>query len=53
MVFLDIVKFLEEALECLKKERFDLIFLDYLLPDGTGMDFLEAVNNSSQASTLK
>lgn len=39
------VKSLAEALDRLKKERFDLIFLDYLLPDGTGMDFLKTVGS--------
>ena len=41
------VKSIGEALDRLEKGRFDLIFLDYLLPDGTGMDFLEAVNSKA------
>ena len=38
------VKTLESALAHLKTGPFDLIFLDYLLPDGNGIEFLETVN---------
>ncbi|BBO69334.1 hypothetical protein DSCA_32640 [Desulfosarcina alkanivorans] len=38
-------KSIEDAFERLEKDRFDLIFLDYMLPDGTGLDFLEAINS--------
>ncbi len=37
-------KTIQEALTILAKNRSDLILLDYRLPDGTGMDFLSAVN---------
>lgn len=36
---------LADAFERLEQERFDLIFLDYLLPDGTALEFLEAINS--------
>ncbi len=38
------VKSVQEAFERLDKDRLDLIFLDYLLPDGNGLDFLETIN---------
>ena len=38
-------KSIEDAFKRLEKERFDLIFLDYMLPDGTGLDFLERINS--------
>jgi two-component system cell cycle response regulator len=39
------VKTIREAFAILDKASFDLIFLDYLLPDGTGLSFLEAINS--------
>ena len=39
------VKSLQEAFGRLENGRFDLIFLDYLLPDGNGLEFIEAVNS--------
>lgn len=30
-----------EALRCLEKYRYDLVFLDYLLPDGNGIEVLQ------------
>jgi two-component system cell cycle response regulator len=38
------VKSIGEAFDRLDENSFDLIFLDYLLPDGNGLDFLEAIN---------
>jgi len=38
------VKSIQGAFDLLEKDHFDLIFLDYLLPDGTGLEFLEKVN---------
>ena len=38
------VKSIKDAFDRLENGRFDLIFLDYLLPDGTGLDFLESIN---------
>lgn len=34
-----------EALASIEKNRFDLIFLEYILPDGNGLEFLEAINS--------
>jgi two-component system, cell cycle response regulator len=39
------VKRIDEALESLEKGRFDLIFIEYRLPDGNGLEFLEAINS--------
>ena len=39
------VKSIREAFDRIDKDSFDLIFLDYMLPDGTGLEFLEAVNS--------
>lgn len=33
-------KSINEAIQALENEIFDLIFLDYMLPDGNGLDFL-------------
>lgn len=38
------VKSIREAFARMASTHFDLIFLDYLLPDGNGLEFLEAVN---------
>ncbi len=38
------VKSIRAGFKQLETGKFDLIFLDYLLPDGNGLDFLETVN---------
>ena len=38
-------KQIDEALDHIEKNRFDLIFLEYVLPDGNGLEFLEAINS--------
>jgi two-component system cell cycle response regulator len=38
-------KSLADALARLEKVRYDLVFIEYLLPDGTALEFLEAVNS--------
>ena len=35
----------KEALDVLKEKRFDLILLDFVLPDGNGLDFLKIMEN--------
>lgn len=42
------VKTIRSALAVLTRHAFDLICLDYFLPDGTGHDFLTQVNESGQ-----
>ena len=46
------VKSIGEAFDRLEKEYFDLIFLDYLLPDGTGLDFLEAISSKGMETPV-
>ncbi len=46
------VKSIAEAFDRLERVRFDLIFLDYLLPDGTGLDFLAAVNSKGMETPV-
>ena len=38
------VKSLQDAFDQLEEIHFDLIFLDYMLPDGNGLEFIDAVN---------
>ncbi len=38
------VKSLQKAFDQLEDTHFDLIFLDYMLPDGNGLEFIDAVN---------
>ena len=40
------------AFDRLEKERFDLIFLDYLLPDGTGLEFIEAIHSQGMETPV-
>jgi len=37
---------LEEALEKINQEKFDLVFLDYILPDGSAFDFLKTIHEN-------
>ncbi|MBC2745171.1 MAG: response regulator [Desulfosarcina sp.] len=46
------VKSIGEAFDRLENECFDLIFMDYLLPDGTGLDFLEAINSKGMETQV-
>lgn len=39
-------KSIKSALEAMEKKQFDLVFLDYFLPDGTGIDFISAMSKS-------
>ena len=34
----------EDGVTCIEKERFDLVFLDYLLDEKTGLDILTHIN---------
>lgn len=43
---------LTEAIEALRNEPADLWLVDINLPDGSGLDFIEAVNRSTKAKTL-
>ena len=38
-------KRIDEAMDRIDKGRFDLIFLEYILPDGNGLEFLESINS--------
>ena len=38
---------IEEAEEIINKQRYDLIILDWLLPDGNGIDFLQQQRNQN------
>jgi CheY-like chemotaxis protein len=42
---------LKEAVERIKASRFDLVILDLLLPDGSGLDLLPALRSSAKPST--
>ena len=42
-----------EAFEILEKEKPDLIWLDVLLPDMNGIDFLEKLRNDPQYKDIK
>jgi two-component system, cell cycle response regulator len=46
------VKRIDEALDSLEKGRFDLIFIEYRLPDGNGLEFLEAINNKGMETPV-
>ena len=39
---------LESAFARMKAERFDLIIVDYFLPDGNGIDFMEWADDSAE-----
>lgn len=41
-----------EALDKLREEPFDLVLLDYRLPDMTGLDVLREVRKSSKAAVI-
>jgi len=42
---------ISEARELLATERFDVALLDYMLGDGTAFDLLDAMGDTSAAST--
>ncbi len=42
----------DEAFEKLKKDHFDIIFLDYMLGDTTGLEFLDELNNKKITSPV-
>lgn len=37
---------LSEGLEKIKKEKFDIVILDYFLPDGDGLSFLKHIRDA-------
>lgn len=43
--YVDTVKTAQDALSKIKKERFDVILLDYRLPDMTGLDFMDKIQS--------
>ncbi len=43
----------EEALEEIKKDKFDLILLDYILPDIDGLTILKEIKKSSKNKNTK
>ena len=38
---------IEQAMQVLNKERFDLVLLDYFLPDGNGLDFFKTLDRAA------
>ena len=42
---------LDEANEKLKSKKFDLILLDLMLPDGSGLDFCKKIKSNSETET--
>ncbi len=45
-------KSIQEAVQQIEKDRFDLIFLDYRLPDGTGLDFLKIMDKKGDETPV-
>ena len=43
--YIDIANCVEEALNKINSEKFDLLLLDVMLPDGTGYDICRKINN--------
>ena len=43
----------EEALKIIDKEKFDLIILDVMLPDMSGWDILEKINENKKTKNSK
>jgi len=46
------VKSLQQAHDLLENGHFDLIFLDYMLPDGNGLEFIETVNSKGMETPI-